>query len=897
MKDYLNSNKGYELFCKVNEQASDYIHNLHEARDDAYRDGVQKALQKKEESVTGLDFGIISSSFVNHMIYASMNASKIKEQEATALKRYNQEIDQLQKNIAETLEINIKHYIDSVYIPNAKLALTALLYGCLDSYISDLIENDYFDCKVLNHIDIKRSNELLENLNLSSNKKAILENAFLACPYNIEVYMKALTLDLLDYESFQVAKAFNQNEIILDFLKNNWGVITYPDKFKINYKYIAMYSLFTESNPLDILHSLSNNFAVDIYNAYTNVTNMLHDNKLCMNVLKSYGFEAILHGDTLSKEVANRTIRTIVNESIFEQLVEKCGHEDLFNRIKKLSLEYLDFNSKKELDDYLILKMDQCFEIARKSLLPYANQKKAENEEREKEEELHRQKIEKTKKIKKIVLITCCFLVIIGLILSICIPQWVEKANISKREKYIEERIQQVLIPLEEEMEKETGVDIIMDYSFSLEEDWDNELWYDWDFCVRIPIFEDYRQSSSKQEQDLLIIMNACKIFEEIYKDTLDDLRLIDFKYAETRVVLDYSGSGSLDIRDLSSSETFYYEEYWGNRYLHSLTNEYVLDENSEVVQTAKKEVAYNEALDLMSEQKYEEAIEIFTELDGYKDSKAKILECESAIFELKYKEALTLMSEQKYEEAIDIFTELDGYKDSETKIIECNNAIAEIVESKYEEATTLIADEKYEEALILLNEIGDYKDSKELRKKCKLVTCESGDIITFGTYEQDGQLSNGNEDIEWIVIMRDGNKALVISKYCLEQKPFNSILASVTWKDSTIRTWLNNDFYNNAFSSDERNKIFNTTFLTDEIETTDKVFLLDEEDASLLPISMLKAKATDYVSTSHCYWFLRNTGSVSNVAYVSYDGKLGYYENVDREWWIRPVMWIDVTY
>ena len=126
---------------------------------------------------------------------------------------------------------------------------------------------------------------------------------------------------------------------------------------------------------------------------------------------------------------------------------------------------------------------------------------------------------------------------------------------------------------------------------------------------------------------------------------------------------------------------------------------------------------------------------------------------------------------------------------------------------------------------------------------------------------------------------------------------PFNSTLASVTWKNSTIRTWLNNDFYNNAFSSEERSKIFDTTFATDGVETTDKVFLLDEEDASFLPLSIRKAKATDHVSTTHCYWFLRNTGSASNAAYVSYDGERGYYENVDREWWIRPVMWIDVDY
>ena len=449
VKDYLSSNKGYELFNQINEQASEHINTLHEARNEAYREGVQKALQRKEESVTGLDFGIISGSFVNHMIYASMNASKIKEQEATALKQYNQEINQLQKNITETLETNVKHYIDTFYIPNAKLALTALLYGCLDSYISDLILHDCFDKNVLNYIDIKRSNDLLGNLSFSSNKKAILENAFLACPYNIEVYMKALSSDSLDYDSFQVAKLFNLNDIIIDFLKKNWGVISYPDKFKINYKYISMYSLFTECDSLDILRSLTNNYAIEVYNAYANVTNMLHDNKMCIKVLKGYGYEAILHGGTLSKEVSNRTIRRIVDSSSFEQLIEKCGHADLFFRIKNLDKEYIEFNSKKELDAFLISKMDVCFESARKTLIPYANQKKEEKEEQEKQEELQQQKDEKLKKIKKITIITICCLIFIGIILAICIPKWVETTNISKREKFIEEKIQSVTNSLE----------------------------------------------------------------------------------------------------------------------------------------------------------------------------------------------------------------------------------------------------------------------------------------------------------------------------------------------------------------------------------------------------------------------------------------------------------------
>lgn len=577
VKDYLYGNKGYEFFHTANKEALNRVLSLRKARNAAYEAGVQDAIYRKEASVTGLDFGIISGSFVNHMIYASMNASKEKEQAAAALKQYNKEIAELEKSVTSTCEASEKEYIDTIYIPSVKLSFTALVYNWLDFYIKDLIDNGCFDRTALKYVDLERSNDLLKNLNLATNKSAILENAFLACPFNNAVYMKALTLDLLDYDSFQVAKLFNQSEIILDFLKNNWGIVAYPNKFNINYKYISVYSLFAECDSLDILHSLTNNYAIEIYNAYANVTKMLHDNKMCMNILKGYGYEAILHGGTLSKEVANRTIRTIVDTSVFEQLIEKCGHIDLLRKIKDLNSEYIGFNSKNELDVFLISRIDVCFESARKLLLPYANQKKEEKETQEKEKKLQRLKKEKAKKIRKIAIITSCCLILIGIILAISIPQLVENANISKREKLIAEKIQDITTSLEKQMEDATGIDITIDYDFSLENDWDTELWYEWGFCVRIPIFEDYRKSNAKNEQDLLIIMDACKILEEIYQDTLNDLRVTDFQYDGARIVIDYSGGGALAIRDLSTYETFYYEEYWGNRYLHSLKTEYVI--------------------------------------------------------------------------------------------------------------------------------------------------------------------------------------------------------------------------------------------------------------------------------------------------------------------------------
>ena len=87
-------------------------------------------------------------------------------------------------------------------------------------------------------------------------------------------------------------------------------------------------------------------------------------------------------------------------------------------------------------------------------------------------------------------------------------------------------------------------------------------------------------------------------------------------------------------------------------------------------------------------------------------------------------------------------------------------------------------------------------------------VSAQGKMYVTLGQYEQDNNLSNGPEEIEWLVLAIVDQKALLVSKYGLDTKPFNEIRKEITWENSTIRNWLNNEFYNNAFSSSEKNKI-----------------------------------------------------------------------------------------
>ena len=99
VNDYINENEGYKLISKVNALALEKSKQVLAQQLDDWLAGYEEAVQKKEASVTGLGFSIWSGSFVNHAIYAAMQASKINEQEKSASKEYQKDMAELETRI------------------------------------------------------------------------------------------------------------------------------------------------------------------------------------------------------------------------------------------------------------------------------------------------------------------------------------------------------------------------------------------------------------------------------------------------------------------------------------------------------------------------------------------------------------------------------------------------------------------------------------------------------------------------------------------------------------------------------------------------------------------------------------------------------------------------------
>ena len=195
--------------------------------------------------------------------------------------------------------------------------------------------------------------------------------------------------------------------------------------------------------------------------------------------------------------------------------------------------------------------------------------------------------------------------------------------------------------------------------------------------------------------------------------------------------------------------------------------------------------------------------------------------------------------------------------------------------------------------------------------------TLSVGKTIKMGTYSQKSSDGKDKTPIEWKVLDVKNGKALLISTFGLNCKPYNGELIAVTWEKCSLRKWLNEVFIRNAFTKEEQQIIQNThvkakknpRYNTDPgTDTIDKVFLLSIDEANTFfksnkkrkcyPTKIARKNGVFITNNYICNWWLRSPGAnLKNVVIVTSGGTINYNGcrvNNGRTA-VRPAMWIDI--
>ncbi len=244
----------------------------------------------------------------------------------------------------------------------------------------------------------------------------------------------------------------------------------------------------------------------------------------------------------------------------------------------------------------------------------------------------------------------------------------------------------------------------------------------------------------------------------------------------------------------------------------------------------------YDMAVRQMNEGAFDDAIKTFTSVATYQDAQQLIYQC----YELKGDQLLT---EERYAAA-------------STAYIHSNNT------GKYYYAMGMqsLTAGNPSAAVANFHKAGDTMDAQKLLYLCQLkvlTNAKAGDSIALGavdkpiTISQDGNLlvvsyfdeSNNKasikiemppegvnadgslpteeqvrawlneadptllpkDQLQWEVVYVKDNQALLLAKQPVAQMPFHEEWMEISWKDCTLRAWLNNDFLPAAFNGNEQ--------------------------------------------------------------------------------------------
>ena len=257
-----------------------------------------------------------------------------------------------------------------------------------------------------------------------------------------------------------------------------------------------------------------------------------------------------------------------------------------------------------------------------------------------------------------------------------------------------------------------------------------------------------------------------------------------------------------------------------------------------------------------------------------------------------------------------------------EAKVIYLSGTYDERVrnaKTRFNTIQELLKDGKVDEAVLEILAIPQYESYSPVLK-----VLQNDDNLSMATAN-----AARPEDIEWIVLDVQDKKALLLSKYGLDAKPFEkesrSFLVSEYWENSSVRTWLNDEFLKTVFNEKEVSAILKThldnnsanySYYTDYScgdDTEDRVFFLSSAEKVLYLPEHAEARvaATAYAIANGAYvseedktidgiaagyWWLRTpTYYKYNPACVQCDGDIGSMGATADHVLVRPALWLNL--
>ncbi|MBU5447383.1 hypothetical protein [Blautia sp. MSJ-36] len=249
---YSHSNSGVVSLLNLTNMEYDLKCLMWDHMNDMYQMQADDAYVNAYSQVQGNQYGIITNSVSASILYGIENEYRIKKSTQRANSEYSSALD----SISNSSERWFNNEWGKEFIQ-----YTERLFGLLPSITDALFEQiteDFIKCGIIDkdtheNINREKSDTIIKNLDIASDKKKVLLEAINADPFNEKVYEKIVDEDCLSEDVIKFAIDFGMTEPLLQELSGQLSNIILGgeidiDRFNLDMKYVNLLSAESEDN-------------------------------------------------------------------------------------------------------------------------------------------------------------------------------------------------------------------------------------------------------------------------------------------------------------------------------------------------------------------------------------------------------------------------------------------------------------------------------------------------------------------------------------------------------------------------------------------------------------------------------------------------------------------------
>lgn len=191
-----------------------------------------------------------------------------------------------------------------------------------------------------------------------------------------------------------------------------------------------------------------------------------------------------------------------------------------------------------------------------------------------------------------------------------------------------------------------------------------------------------------------------------------------------------------------------------------------------------------------------------------------------------------------------------------------------------------------------------------------------TAETLFFGRYYQTYSINGAKSPVEWLILTETDDAYFLLSKYALDANRFGSSRYPCYWANSEVRSFLNSEFLQEAFTEKEQQYILLTNTSLGH-PSKDYIFLLSIEEVKQY-LTDRSAYATQFARIGHLriigekwggaattntgavHWWLRNSGvDYYHAIFIAPNGTISI--RGDRvsspHFALRPALWVNKTF